>query len=126
MSCWGRVAVSDGRVYREPVPGGRSTRRMGFTVSPEEAAVIEGRAARLGVRVPQLLADLALGEGAEGTASERRLAVGRLWALERALCELVLVARRSPGHADLVGVVEPIVAEIGEVVAGLAAEGIRS
>jgi hypothetical protein len=110
---------------RANVPGGRSTRRAGFTMSPEEAAVLEARAAAAGLRVSVYVAERALSEDG-GTAAERRAWMGQLWGLERRLCELVVVVRGRPDGELVASLVRPVVGEIRRVVGELERLGVRS
>jgi hypothetical protein len=102
-----------------------SSRRAGFTMSPEEAAVLEARAAAAGVRVSVYVAERALSTDG-GTAAERRVWMGQLWALERRLCELVVVARGRPDGELVASLVRPVVGEIRRVVGQLERLGVRS
>jgi hypothetical protein len=110
---------------RANVPGGRSTRRAGFTMSPEEAAVLEARAAAAGLRVSVYVAERALSTDG-GTAAERRAWMGQLWGLERRLCELVVVVRGRPDGELVASLVRPVVGEIRRVVGELERLGVRS
>jgi hypothetical protein len=112
------------RAYRPRVPGGRSSRRAGFTLSPEEAALLEERAAAAGLSVSVYVAGRALSEDG-GSDAERRVWVGQLWALERSLCELVVAVRGRPDGEQVAALVRPVVEEIQRVVSDLVGLGVR-
>jgi hypothetical protein len=95
-------------------------------MSPEEAAVLEARAAAAGVRVSVYVAERALSEDGGGTAAERRVWLGQLWGLERRLCELVVVVRGRPDGELVASLVRPVVGEIRRVVGELERLGVRS
>jgi hypothetical protein len=114
------------RAYRPRVPGGRSTRRAGFTLSPEEAAILEERAAAAGLSVSVYVAGRALSAEGEGTASERRAQLRSVWELQRELSRVALQLAGAPGAEDTVAELRSVVGRLGVAADGLVALGVRS
>lgn len=113
------------RAYRPRVTGGRSSRRVGFTVSPAEAALIEARAAEAGLRVPAWLAGRALADELGESAAERAAQLRALWGLQRELSAVAVALRGTDGVQDVVEEIRRVVGRLGQVAGQLVEAGVR-
>jgi hypothetical protein len=105
------------------VPGGRSERSTRIYWSPEEAAVVETRAARLGIRVSRLLRELALAPESPAGATERRTQIATIYGLQRSLSAAALELRATPGNEVLIERIRGLVEDADQALACLVALG---